>query len=92
MPRRKELHKYPEEYFMLFRMASIAAITVVHETPEQANATRNDLYTFRSTLYKEGTDEGLISAAQNVRLTITDATLVAEPIRGKKNENTDTTG
>lgn len=80
MARRKPLDKYPKEYFELFRHASERTITVVHETIAQAEATRNELYTFRSVLYHSHDQQDLARLAQNVRLSITGSTLTAEPI------------
>lgn len=89
MARRKPLNTYPREYFNIFRIGDRQAINIVHETKEQAMATRNELYTFRQVLYDEGDGhlEELKSAAQNVRLSVTEATLTVEPIRRKKDES-----
>ena len=86
MATRKSLTGYPKEYFELFRMASTKEIQVKHETKEQAESTRNDLYTFRQVLYSDPTGALAVTAdaAQNVRLSVRDSTLTCEPIRIKK--------
>lgn len=86
MARRKTLSTYPQEYFNIFRMADRQEINIRHNTPAQAEATRNELYTFRKVLYEEGGAmlEELKTAAQNVRLSITESTLTCEPIRNKE--------
>ena len=86
MARRKALQNYPKEYFEIFRHADRKAINIRHETKAQAEATRNDLYTFRQVLYDEGeaVHEILKTAAQNVRLAVHEATRTCEPIRERK--------
>lgn len=86
MARKKPLSSYPKEYFELFRMANTRKITITHETNSQAEATRNDLYTFRQVLYSEATGAIAViaDAAQNVRLSVREKVLFAEPIRIKQ--------
>lgn len=87
MARKKSLDSYPEEFFNIFRMANRQTIRVTHETQAQAEATRNELYTFRQVLYDEGDTVALAvlaDAAQNVRLSVQGAQLICEPIRTKK--------
>lgn len=87
MARKKALDSYPKEYSELFRMANEKTITITHESLAQAEATRNELYTFRQVLYTEGDTEAtaaLADAAQNVRLSVQGVTLTCEPIRIKK--------
>lgn len=87
MARKKPIDSYPTEFFALFRDASERSITIQHESLAQAEATRNELYTFRSVLYHSPDHEDLAVKAQNVRLSITGPTLTAEPIRGPNNGN-----
>lgn len=86
MSRKKNISSYPKEYFELFRMANEKTITVTHETPAQAEATRNDLYTFRQVLYADakGALAVIADAAQNVRLSVRGSQLTCEPIRIKQ--------
>ena len=86
MARKKDIASYPKEYFELFRMANEKTITVKHETPAQAEATRNELYTFRQVLYDDakGALAVVADAAQNVRLSVRGETLTWEPIRIKE--------
>lgn len=87
MARKKSLDSYPKEYFELFRMANEKQVTITHESNAQAEATRNELYTFRQVLYDEGNTEALAAladAAQNVRLSVREAVLTCEPIRMKE--------
>lgn len=85
MARPKDLSSYPKEYHELFRMANYKSISITHENTAQAEATRNELYTFRKVLYSEGYGAlaVLADAAQNVRLSIRNAVLTCEPIRIK---------
>lgn len=86
MARRKLLSAYPREYPSLIREANKRTLTIPHETRAQAEATRNDLYTYRSVLYQEQDADfaELQHLAQNVRFSIEDTTLIAEPIiKGK---------
>lgn len=89
MARKKALDSYPKEYFELFRMADKKTITITHESLAQAEATRNELYTFRRVLYEQDgqvteATAALADAAQNVRLSVQGVTLTCEPIRIKK--------
>lgn len=86
MARKKQLSSYPKEFFELFRMANEKLITITHESNAQAEATRNELYTFRQVLYADtkGALAVIADAAQNVRLSVRDAVLTCEPIRIKQ--------
>ena len=86
MSRKKPLPSYPKEYFELFRMANEKTITITHETSAQAEATRNELYTFRQVLYADakGALAVIADAAQNVRLSVRNEVLTCEPIRIKE--------
>ncbi len=83
MARRKELSRYPKEYFLLFRMAAEKPINIACDSPEQAAATRNDLYTFRSVLRDHAEHDErlreLLRLAHTVSLSITDRTLTVKP-------------
>lgn len=92
MARKKSLDSYPKEYFELFRMANEKGVFITHDSNAQAEATRNELYTFRQVLYDEGNTEAqavLADAAQNVRLSVRGSQLICEPIRIKKEQQKD---
>ena len=94
MARKKSLDSYPKEYFELFRMANEKEIMITHDSHAQAEATRNELYTFRQVLYDEGDTEAqavLADAAQNVRLSVRGSQLICEPIRIKKEKKNEST-
>lgn len=80
MARQKELSKYPAEYYSIFRMANEREVIIACDSEKQAHNLRNDLYAFRSALYKHGTERDQ-RLAQNVRMFIQGDHLVAEAIR-----------
>jgi len=88
MARKKPLSSYPQEYFAIFRTGSWSTLNIKHETQTQAEATRNELYTFRSVLYAEPGKmfSDLKRKAQNVRLFINGDTLTLEPIIPQEKE------
>jgi len=67
-------------------MANHKQIIITHDSPAQAEATRNELYTFRQVLYDDGSGATavLADAAQNVRLSVRGVVLTCEPIRIKQ--------
>jgi len=67
-------------------MANHKQIIITHDSPAQAEATRNELYTFRQVLYDDGSGATavLADAAQNVRLSVRGSQLICEPIRIKQ--------
>jgi len=91
MARRKNILIYPKEYFSLFQQASRQEISIQHKTRASAEATRNELYTFRQVLYAAPGVyyQKVARAAQNVRFTIEATTLTAQPIRNLEDEDKD---
>lgn len=84
MARQKTLDKYPAEYYSIFRMANEREVVIACDSAQQAKSLRNDLYAFRSVLYKHG-EERDQQLAQNVRMFIQGNSLIAEAIRSLKN-------
>ncbi len=92
MAKYRPIETYPKEYFSLFRMANEKPVHLEHENRTQAETTRSSLYAFRQVLYQqtEPTYQQLAILAQNIRFTITNSTLTAQPIRKIENGNNTT--